>query len=163
VSVRAGGPLLIVAVILLGACGGGEPDGVAPSIAIDPSAGDKEAIVMLVQGWYDAIAEGESQTACSALTERGQRLMQRFAAEVSPEVGEHATSCATAVAGYWDSLMEHEQRQAIDSVEPVTTDDIYIEDGRTEAQVGCKYRGAIFVRRTDEGDPWRIDVPACVD
>ena len=117
---------------------------------------------MLVEGWYDAIAAGDGESACSALTERGQRLIHRVVTEVSPEVGEHATDCATAVAGFWDSLTEDQQRRALASILPVALDEVHVEERRQRAQVACEFRGAMFLERT-ANDGWLIDVPACVD
>lgn len=160
----AGWLSVAVVAFVMGACGGEDAPGAdAPSLSVDPSQTAREAIAGNVNGFWDAAVLGDGEAACSYLTARGQRLMERVVSREWEGSTEGVVGCAPAVELFSDRLAEDERRDAFPSAHTYSPEDVYIDDeDPATAQVSCEFRGAIFMTREPDG-AWRIDLPACVD
>ncbi len=152
-----GGYLLAFGVALaICACGGDDSSPPPP----DPSATGEEQIAATVNAFWTAVVDGDAESACSALTDRGQRLMSKVIAQEWPGV-EFPGDCVAAITEYSTQLAADERRDAFPSAKTYAPSDVSIDENGLEAQVRCEFRGAIFMKRT--GGEWLIDLAFCVD
>lgn len=122
-----------------------------------PVAAPEQDVLVTVTGFWDAVRERDGEAACAAVTEPGRRLFVRWSAD--PPDGQRAESCPDAVAMLADAIAHSDAAPVTGAGGSFSADDVSIDGDRAEVQ--CRYRGAMLLRRI--GGEWLIRIPACTD
>lgn len=142
-------PLLLVAALVAAGCG--------DDAELEPASTPEQRVADRVEQFWDDVEAGDGEAACSATTERGQRMWVRWSGD-DPEVDE-AETCPDAVVRLSEAWAEQGGERVAGPGGSFSADDVSIDGG--EAQVQCRYRGAVMLERVD--DEWLVRIPACHD
>lgn len=144
---------LLLAAVLLAPVGCGDD---AEPEADSASSPEQEIADQVTRFWEDVEA-GDGEAACSATTGRGQRMWVRWSDD-DPELDEVGT-CPDAVVQLSEAWAEQGGESVRGPDGSFSADDVWIDGD--EAEVQCRYRGAMLLTRVD--GEWLMRIPACHD
>lgn len=143
-------PLLLAATLVVSTGCGDEPDS-------EPARTPEQRIADKVAQFWDDVEAGNGEAACAAVTERGRRMWIRWSDE-APELDDVET-CPAAVAALSEAWADAGGEETTGPGGSFDADDVSTDGDK--AQVQCRYRGAVMLRRVD--GEWLVRIPACHD
>lgn len=141
-------PLMLVGALIAAGCGDAEPE---------PASTPEQRLADRVEQFWADVEAGDGDAACAAVTDRGRRMWVRWSGD-DPEVDD-AETCPDAVAALSEAWAEQDGDGVTGPGGSFSADDVWIDGD--EAQVQCRYRGAMMLRQVD--GEWLVRIPACYD